>query len=107
MSDTTAHAILRIIRELTANAVRHGHATGIDIKGEFADGQLHISVADNGCGFDPASCPSASTGHFGLDGIRERIDKFDGALAIDSSPGKGTRVKISIRTPHAKAEKGN
>ena len=107
MSDTTAHAILRIIRELTANAVRHGHATGIDIKGVFADGQLHISVADNGCGFDPASCPSASTGHFGLDGIRERIDKFDGALAIDSSPGKGTRVKISIRTPHAKAEKGN
>jgi signal transduction histidine kinase len=107
MSDTTAHAILRIIRELTANAVRHGQATGIDINGRFVGGELHISVSDNGCGFDPAVCPGADTGHFGLNGIRERIDKFDGTLSVDSSAGKGTRVKIRIRTQHAKPENDN
>ena len=107
MSDTTAHALLRIIRELTANAVRHGRATSISIAGEIIDNRLHISVSDNGSGFDLESCPSSSTGHFGLDGIRERIDKFNGTISIDSAPGKGTRVEIRIQTPHAKPEKGN
>ena len=107
MSDTTAHAILRIIRELTANAVRHGRANRINIAGDFIDGQLHFTVSDNGCGFNPESCPDASTGHFGLDGIRERIDKFNGAISIDSSAGEGTRVEIRIQAPHSKPEKGN
>lgn len=106
LSDTTAHALLRIIRELVANAVRHGHAGRIRVAGEFAGDSLHFSVGDNGCGFDPATCPGPSTGHFGLDGIRERIDKFGGSFEIGSSAGGGTRVEISIRAPHAKQQKG-
>ena len=96
MSDTTAHALLRIIRELVANAVRHGNATQIRIDGEIAEHHLHFSVQDNGCGFDPDVCPDASTGHFGLDGIRERIDKFGGTMTIESKISEGTCVEISL-----------
>ena len=98
ISDVTAHALLRIIRELVANAVHHGHATRIRIAGEIADERLRFSVSDNGCGFDPESCPGPSTGHFGLDGIRERVDAFEGEFSLETAQGKGTRVTVAIGT---------
>ena len=103
ISDTTAHAILRIIRELTANAVRHGRASRVIITGEFADGQLLISVNDNGCGFNPASCPCSSTGHFGLDGIRERIDKFNGSITSNPDIAKQLGISLNAVKQHIRA----
>ena len=49
LQDSTAHSILCIVRELAANAVRHGHATHIRVAGEFHDNVLSFSVFDNGC----------------------------------------------------------
>ena len=95
LDDTTAHAILCIIRELTANAVMHGHATHLDVRGEIREGQLAFSVSDNGGGFDPESRPGLAEGHFGLDGIRERVEHLNGALSIDSAPRRGTCVTVS------------
>ena len=98
ISDVTAHALLRIIRELVANAVHHGHATRIRIAGEIENERLRFSVSDNGEGFDPESCPGSATGHFGLDGIRERVDAFEGEFSLETAPGKGTRATIVIGT---------
>lgn len=95
LADTTAHAILCIIRELAANAVLHGHATQLDIRGTSADGKLAFSVRDNGSGFDPKSRPGLADGHYGLDGIHERVEHLKGSLVIDSAPGCGTCVTIS------------
>ena len=95
LDDTTAHAVLCIIRELAANAVMHGHATHLDVRGEIREGQLVFSVSDNGGGFDPESRPGLEEGHFGLDGIRERVEHLNGALSIDSAPGRGTCVTVS------------
>ena len=99
ISDNTAHAILRIIRELTLNGIRHGGATKVWIAGSIENGRMHFSVRDNGCGFDPGSAPGFGDGHYGLLGIQERIDEFEGEFMLKSSPGKGTRATVSINVP--------
>ena len=99
ISDNTAHAILRIIRELTVNAIRHGQATAIRIAGAVEGDRLKFSVKDNGCGFDPDNCPNDEQGHYGLLGIRERINTFEGQLKIESAPGQGTKATIEIKMP--------
>lgn len=99
ISDNTAHAILRIIRELTLNAVRHGHATKLWIAGSIEGQKMLFSVRDNGCGFNPASAPGFNEGHYGLVGVNERVESFEGDLKIDSAPGKGTKVSITIKAP--------
>ena len=102
LSDKTAHTILRIIRELVTNAIRHGHATEIKIAGSIDGETLRFSVKDNGCGFDFDMAPGIAEGHFGLQGIQERLDLMDGDMTVESSPGKGTKVTIAIRIPAEK-----
>ena len=96
VSDTTAHAMLSVIRELVANAIRHGRAKSIRITGENSDGLLKVSVMDDGIGFDPSSRPNSGDGHFGLDGIRIRIGRLGGTFTIDSSPGGGARFTFTL-----------
>jgi len=97
LSDNTAHSILHIIRELASNAVRHGNATEIKVAGAIENDRLLFSVADNGCGFDPDNRPTVADGHFGLQGIQDRVDGFEGELSIGSVLGKGTKITISIK----------
>jgi len=101
LTDTSAHAILRIVRELVSNAVTHGKATHVRIAGECHDDELSFSVADNGTGFAVDACPGVESGHFGLGGIRERVRSLRGTFALESQAGKGTRavVRIKIVTP--------
>ena len=103
ISDNTAHAILRIVRELTVNAIRHGKASEVRVAGSIEGDRLMFSVRDNGCGFDPANVPGDEEGHFGLLGIRERVDAFEGTLQIDSAPGTGAKVTVYINIPHESA----
>ena len=98
LSDNTAHSILHIIRELASNAVRHGNATEIKVAGTIENDRLLFSVSDNGCGFDPENHPTIADGHFGLQGIQDRVDGLEGDMTIQSAPGKGTKVTISIKT---------
>ena len=95
-SDDSAHALLRIIRELTLNAIRHGEAKSVKVAGSIEDGVLSFSVRDDGSGFDPDNCPGLREGHFGLQGVRERIKKFNGEMTIESHPGAGTRIAVSM-----------
>lgn len=99
LSETTTHAILRIIRELVVNAIRHGHATQIRIAGERHGDTISFSVTDNGTGFDPSDMPGPTQGHFGLLGIRERLNELGGSLEIESSPGSGARFVITLTSP--------
>ena len=104
LSESTAHTVLRIVRELTVNAIRHGKASQIRIAGELRDGIIHFSVRDNGCGFDPESAPGPAQGHFGLLGIRERLSQSKGALEIQSAAGKGTKITVSLSAGEFKDE---
>ena len=99
LSDSTAHTILRIIRELVVNAIRHGHADKVKVAGTLENGKLLFSVSDNGCGFDVTSAPGLAEGHFGLQGIRERVDGLDGNFEIESKSGQGSKATVSIVLP--------
>ena len=98
-SENTTHAIICVIRELAINAVRHGKAKSLQVAGCVEDGKLLFSVKDDGCGFDAENAPGPETGHFGLQGVQERIEAIGGTLEIQSEPGKGT--KVSCRIPES------
>ena len=95
-TDNTLHEVLRIIRELTLNGIRHGGATEIRIAGAIDGEQLKFSVSDNGGGFDPNDHPGVSGGHFGLQGIAERLDAYSGEISFSSNPEKGTKTVVTI-----------
>lgn len=99
ISDNTTHEILCIIRELSLNAIRHGHATRLWIAGAIEDDTLRFSVSDNGCGFDPENCPGIRQGHYGLQGVRERTANLDGVFTIDRRASGGMKAVVSIKIP--------
>jgi len=99
LSDNTAHVILCVVRELVINAIRHGNAQSVKIAGGLYDAFLRCSVTDNGCGFDPLNCPGVLQGHFGVQGIRERVENLGGSVVIASHVNQGTKVTVSIPVP--------
>jgi signal transduction histidine kinase len=91
-------ALLRIAREAIANAARHGAARAIAVELSCAS-QITMTVADDGCGFDASSPPRRPGGGFGLISMRERAEAVGGALAVRSTPGRGTTVEVVVPCP--------
>lgn len=100
ISETTAHTIFSIVRELTANALRHGLASHVRIAGERDGENIRFSVTDDGTGFDVDSSLGPRDGHFGLLGIRERISGFGGSFQVYSVIGRGTRAVVTLKDPY-------
>ena len=97
LDDSTLHTVICIIRELATNAIVHGKATHVSVAGDLTDDILAFSVSENGKGFDTATCRGPDEGHFGLAGIRERIDRLCGTFALQSQPGEGSYAKVTFR----------
>jgi signal transduction histidine kinase len=88
--------LLRIVQEALANVRKHaGSPTQIHVELQATDGQLQLTIADNGNGFDPA-LTRASGGHFGLEVMRQRAARIGGQISVQSAPGQGTRVEVSV-----------
>jgi signal transduction histidine kinase/ligand-binding sensor domain-containing protein len=87
--------LLRITQEALTNAIKHAQAAHIEVSLSSRDHQAIVAVVDDGRGFDPAQAPGADAGHFGLVGMRERAAGI-GTLIIESQPGQGTRVEVTI-----------
>lgn len=107
LDDSTVHAIISIVRELVSNAVQHGHAAHVTVAGDLTDGVLAFSVSDSGTGFDPANCNGPGEGHFGLEGIRERVERLRGEFTLESAVSSGTRARIRFRIGLQDAEEEN
>ena len=83
-------------REAMHNAARHSGADEIDVFSERRGGDVVVMIRDRGSGFDPSK--AIGTGGHGLaKSIIERVHKSGGAVSIDSTPGAGTEVTITIR----------
>ena len=104
LSDNTLHTLLCIIREAVTNAIRHGHASRIEIGSRLDPKTLVFTISDDGDGFDPLNHPGMADGHFGLQGMLERANRIGGALDIQSAPGKGTKISVTLRQPAAGAK---
>lgn len=90
------HQIVRIVREAVANAVRHAHASRIIVRlSPAVSGGLVIEIADDGTGFDVAA-RAAAEGHFGIRGMQERARRIGGRVEIESTPGAGARVTLTL-----------
>jgi signal transduction histidine kinase/ligand-binding sensor domain-containing protein len=87
--------VFRIAQESLANAARHANATQVSISLRYDATLLVLSISDNGAGFDATENAPASSGHFGIQGMRERAAQIHAQLTIESSPGNGTIVTLA------------
>jgi PAS domain S-box-containing protein len=98
LPERTSLALYRIYQLALANVVRHAQADQISIRFQSADGHAMLEVRDNGRGFTvPANwIDFARQGHFGLLGGFERAEAVGGKLTVDSAPGQGTQIQVSV-----------
>ncbi len=88
------HAVLRVVQEALANAVKHAQPTRIRLRLRQLDGQVEVAVSDDGGGFEPARAEQRHGLGLGL--MRERAAELGGTFQVDSAPGQGTRVRILL-----------
>lgn len=87
--------IYRLVQECFSNAVKHSNASRISLQVDRRNGHIRLSVNDNGVGFDVKRAHKKE-GSFGLNGMRERVELLGGKLDVQSSPGKGTKIRIAL-----------
>jgi signal transduction histidine kinase len=92
------HHLLRIGLEALTNALKHSGARHITIMLRFRPDATDLVVQDDGCGLGDGA-RDVRGGHFGLLGIRERVDKLGGVLQISGEPGLGTRLSVTVPAP--------
>jgi signal transduction histidine kinase len=85
--------LYRLALEALNNAVKHAGPARMAVALEAGDGGLRLVVTDDGAGFDPAV---PRPGHLGLSTMRERAAALGGTLVVDSAPGRGTRVEVTV-----------
>lgn len=94
---TVAIAIFRVAQEALTNVVRHAHATCAEVVLRTVDGELELTVTDDGAGFDVQAAQARPDASVGLFGMRERIALVGGKMELISRKGGGTR--IAVRAP--------
>ncbi|MBV9791915.1 MAG: GAF domain-containing sensor histidine kinase, partial [Chloroflexi bacterium] len=98
LDHAAATQILRIVQEALQNVEKHAQASEVVIGVETSPESQRLWVQDNGSGFAPDAPPTngvASNG-FGLIGLRERARLLGGTLMIESAPGAGTRIAVTL-----------
>jgi ligand-binding sensor domain-containing protein/signal transduction histidine kinase len=85
--------VFLLYKETLTNVARHARASRVEIKVEQNNGDWRLTVHDNGVGFDPQESYSGN----GLKNLRLRAAKLNGALALESQPGRGTTVSFSAK----------
>jgi signal transduction histidine kinase len=93
--DTAAgRNLLLVAREAIRNAVLHARPHQVVVKLAFEPAEVRLEVCDDGAGFTPEI--PRENGHYGIVGMRERVEQMGGAFKLQSSPGQGTTVIASL-----------
>lgn len=91
-------AIYRLVQEAFANALKHAIASNVSLDMVYQPNTVTITVIDNGVGFQSELVENhvSRNSHFGLLGMRERVDLLEGRMEIDSKLGRGTKIIFHI-----------
>lgn len=87
--------LFRVAQEAISNVVRHAGTQRARVQLSFGEDNVHLTVADEGQGFDPRAPVDPPHG-WGLEGMRERIESAGGTFSLKSAIGQGTRVDATI-----------
>lgn len=97
--DDIAGNLLLIAQEAITNALKHAQPKHITLKLSCQDTIVTLAIHDDGHGFDPDTVPGIQQGHFGVQGMKERMKRLGGSLTIQSEPAGGTTLIASVRLP--------
>jgi signal transduction histidine kinase len=95
------NALYRIAQEALTNACKHSRSKKATVSLTQEGHEVRLKVQDWGIGFNPQS---VEKGHFGLEGIRQRVRLLGGRLTIESTPGSGTLIQVVVPILKKQAE---
>ncbi|WEK53912.1 MAG: sensor histidine kinase [Candidatus Cohnella colombiensis] len=102
-------ALYRLVQEAFSNAHKHAQSTFISLEISFSEDKVELLVEDNGVGFIVDAMQSKANtrahSHYGIIGMKERVELLQGKLHIDSVIGRGTKIRIEVST-NSEAGKG-
>ncbi len=92
------YSLYQMVRELLINVAKHARTHRAQVSLATGKDALLVSVADEGAGFNPRDgiLKHVNNGGFGLYNVRQRIEYLGGSFSIESTPGKGTRVTLTL-----------
>ncbi len=99
--------VVRIVQEALANVRKHARAHRVSIAIERSEGQMRVTVADDGVGFDPAALGRSIFPRFGLSTMRERATSVGGILRVETTPGKGSKVVAELPVVASSSPEGS
>jgi signal transduction histidine kinase len=90
------HQLYMAIKETLTNLVNHARASEVWMRLRAENGAAHFVIEDNGCGFDLSGKAGDVPGASGLNNMRKRFNEIGGEFAVDSAPGRGTRIEFIL-----------
>jgi signal transduction histidine kinase/streptogramin lyase len=96
LDQSVVHEVLMVVREALNNSVRHAQPKRVDLAVAFEQSLCRITIRDDGSGFDPAMLSRLPENHYGLIGIKERVDRIGGRFRLCSEVGAGTDLSIEV-----------
>jgi len=94
--DLVGMHVFRIVQEALSNVRKHAEAHHAWVTVRSTPRRLTIEIGDDGVGFEPTTDLRSTPGSLGLTSMRERAEALGGALRVESAPGTGTRVLVSV-----------
>lgn len=97
ISPAVALTCYRVVQEALSNVGKHGQARRVEVELSVEEGELCLTITDDGIGFDPSSLSTGTeSGGFGITGMHERLKLLNGRLEVISAPGAGTQVVAMV-----------
>lgn len=105
VDEAVARELLLVVQEALLNALYHAKPRRIDVALTASGDELSVRVGDDGVGFEVGRRPGLESGHFGMQGMQERVARLGGSWQVASAPGAGTTVTVRVPNQHLEGKR--